>query len=246
MLSDPALRIGILYPDRMRPNGDHGNLLVLINRCRWRGIAVETASISMGETLDPAAFDLLLFGGGQDWPLQEAVAEDLKKTKERALREAAVRNVVMLATGGGYQLCGQYIETLEGKRIPGAGLLDMRTIDGRAPMTGAVILECGWLKPDTLVGFERHTGRSYLGRAAAPLGRRLLGRGNNGEDPSEGCRQRCVFGTNLHGPVLAHNPHFADHLIRLALQQRHGDYPLSRLDDTAEWDAHRKVMSNEE
>jgi len=83
MNNNITLRIGVLYPDRMRINGDYGNLLNLTNRCRWRGIEIETQSISLGDTLASAYFDLLLFGGGQDWRMQTFVADDLKKSKEQ-------------------------------------------------------------------------------------------------------------------------------------------------------------------
>ncbi len=54
MNNNITLRIGVLYPDRMRINGDYGNLLILTNRCRWRGIEIETQSISLGDTLASA------------------------------------------------------------------------------------------------------------------------------------------------------------------------------------------------
>lgn len=242
MITDVILRIAQLYPDRMSLNGDSGNLTVLTNRLRWRGLAFETTDVSVGDPLNSEGLDLILFGGGEDWIIQAAIAEDLKQTKERSLREAAIRNTVILATGGGYQLCGQYMETLEGKKIRGAGLLDLWTREGIKTMNGRVIVECRWLTPDLLVGMERHSGQSYLGRNATPLGRRVLGSGNNGEDPAEGCRNRHVFGSNLSGPVLACNPHFADHLLQLAIQRHIPDYTLPRLNDTAEWALHQQVL----
>lgn len=242
MITDIILRIAQLYPDRMAINGDNGNLTVLTNRLRWRGLAFETTHVSIGDQLNSEGLDLILFGGGEDWTIQTAIADDLKQTKERALREAAVRNAVILATGGGYQLCGQYMETLEGKKIPCAGLLDMWTKEGTTTMFGRAIVECRWLKPDMLVGTERHSGQCYLGRNATPLGRRVLGSGNNGDDPAEGCRNRHVFGANLFGPVLAYNPHFADYLLQLAIQRRIPGYTLSRLNDTTEWALHQQAM----
>lgn len=237
-----TLRIGVLYPDRMRINGDHGNLLILANRCRWRGIDIETHSISLGDPLAPDYFDLILFGGGQDWRMQTFVADDIKKSKEEALQEAATQKTVMLLTGGGYQLCGRYFESLDGERIPGVHLLDAWTVDSEAVMSGDIIIECEWLNPGTLVGFESHGGKTYLGPEARPLGRRIIGQGNNGEDAFEGCRTDHIFGTYLHGPVLPRNPHFTDHLIRLALKKRYDDVPLIPLGDELEWEAHQRVL----
>jgi CobQ-like glutamine amidotransferase family enzyme len=71
-----------------------------------------------------------------------------------------------------------------------------------------------------LTGFENHAGRSFLGPGLEPLGRVLHGGGNNGSDATEGARQGAVFGTYLHGPVLARNPALADLLLRKALKRR--------------------------
>jgi lipid II isoglutaminyl synthase (glutamine-hydrolysing) len=236
------LRIGVLYPDRMRINGDYGNLLILANRCRWRGIKIETQSISLGDPLDPTYFDLLLFGGGQDWRMQTFVADDLKKGKEEVLQQAAAEKTVMLLTGGGYQLCGKFFEAAQGARIPGVNLLDAWTIDNDEVMSGDIIIESDWLTPNTLVGFESHSGKTYLGPNGRPMGRRIIGQGNNGEDAFEGCRTDHIFGTYLHGPILPRNPHFTDYLIHLALKRRYDEVPLVPLDDELEWEAHQRVL----
>jgi len=73
----------------------------------------------------------------------------------------------------------------------------------------------------TLVGFENHGGRTYLG-TAKPLGRVLRGHGNNAEDHTEGAVYRNAYGTYLHGSLLPKNPHFADHLLALALERTYG------------------------
>ena len=74
---------------------------------------------------------------------------------------------------------------------------------------------------DTLVGFENHGGRTYLG-TAKPLGKVLKGHGNNAEDHTEGAVYRNAFGTYMHGSLLPKNPHFADHFIALALERTYG------------------------
>ncbi len=98
----------------------------------------------------------------------------------------------------------------------------------------------------TLVGFENHGGRTYLGPQARALGRVLAGHGNNGEDHREGCVHRNVFGTYVHGSLLPKNPHFADHLLHLALARRFGDGVcaalMTPLDDGLEWQAHDVML----
>lgn len=53
-----------------------------------------------------------------------------------------------------------------------------------------------------VVGFENHSGRTYLGQGVEPLGKMIKGFGNNGEDGTEGVRYKNTFGTYSHGPVL--------------------------------------------
>ena len=174
--------------------------------------------------------------------MQTFVADDLKKGKEEVLQQAAAEKTVMLLTGGGYQLCGKFFEAAEGARIPGVNLLDAWTIDNDEVMSGDIIIESAWLTPNTLVGFESHSGKTYLGPNGRPMGRRIIGRGNNGEDAFEGCRTDHIFGTYLHGPILPRNPHFTDYLIHLALKRRYDEVPLVPLDDELEWEAHQRVL----
>jgi CobQ-like glutamine amidotransferase family enzyme len=83
-----------------------------------------------------------------------------------------------------------------------------------------------------LVGFENHSGLTELGPGVRPLGRTLAGRGNNGRDQTEGAIRDNVFGSYLHGPVLAKSPGFADELLRRALARRGADTELEPLDDS--------------
>ena len=77
----------------------------------------------------------------------------------------------------------------------------------------------------TLVGFETHRGLTYLG-TSKPLGKVLKGSGNNAEDGTEGAVYRNAYGTYLHGSLLPKNPHFADHLLTLALQRKYSNQLL--------------------
>ncbi len=60
----------------------------------------------------------------------------------------------------------------------------------------------------------------------------MTGRGNNGRDRTEGAVRDNVFGTYLHGPVLAKSPRFADELLHRALIRRHSHINLEPLDDS--------------
>ncbi len=232
------LRVCALYPDLMNIYADRGNLLVLERRCAWRGICFELSSSSLGELLDPDAHDLFYLGGGQDRD-QRLCAEDLIATKRDSLHAASARGAIVLGVCGGYQLLG-HSYTLGEEQIPGAGLLDVRTVRDPGPrLIGNVAIEVsveGGGKTRVLAGFENHGGRTHLGEGAQPLGRVLKGHGNDGRSGFEGARLGSTIGTYLHGPLLPKNVWFADWLIAQALGI--GVDELTPLDDTLECEAH--------
>jgi CobQ-like glutamine amidotransferase family enzyme len=238
-----TLRICHLYPTLLSVAGDRGNVFAIQRRCEWRGLRTEVTDVPVGETAHFSDFDLIMFHGGQDKEMDVA-ARDLE-TKAAALRDAVESDVVVLAVCAGYQLLGHYYQPFKGPRLDGAGALDVRTEGGDTRFMNHIAIECEFVpgKPQTLVGFENHSGRTYLGPNAKPLGRILAGSGNNGEDGCEGARYRQVYGTYLHGPVLPKNPWLTDHLILQGLRHRYGDVaPLATLPDGAEERAHRAAL----
>ena len=223
----------------MNVYGDRGNILALTRRCRDREIAVEVTELSIGDRLDAPAHDLIFMGGAQDRD-QRRVADDLRSTKGAALREAVEAGVVALAVCGGYQLLGKYYRESTGVQLEGLGIFDLWTEHpgANAPrLIGNLVAELA--DGETLVGFENHGGRTYLGEQTKPLARVRSGHGNNGKDGSEGARYKNAFGTYLHGSLLPKNPRFADMLIELALRRRYGDdLTLAPIDDRIEEAAH--------
>jgi CobQ-like glutamine amidotransferase family enzyme len=93
------------------------------------------------------------------------------------------------------------------------------------------------------VAFENHSGRTYLGPGCAPLGKSLIGGGNNGEDGNEGAIYKTAYGCYLHGSLLPKNPALTDYLLQQALSRRHGPVDLAPLDDTLEQAAHRQAVA---
>jgi len=93
-----------------------------------------------------------------------------------------------------------------------------------------------------IVGFENHSGLTYLQGDTKPMGLITTGNGNNGKDKTEGAFYKNVFGTYLHGSFLPKNPHFTDYLIRLALERNYGKVELEPLNDEIEWTAHKKAV----
>lgn len=235
------LRVAHLYPKLMNIYGDRGNILCLQRRCQERGIDFQLRELELGDKLNPKEYDLIFAGGAQDRE-QRRVAVDLARVKGKPLKEAAALNITILAVCGGYQLMGRFYRTAEGEELPGAGILDMQTVHPGPQaqrFIGNVVVQ--W-NAATLVGFENHGGRTYLGEAVEPLGRVVSGFGNNGEDGFEGAVFRNVFGTYLHGSLLPKNPKFADHLIETALRRKHKEIRLSEIDDAIENAAHAAAV----
>jgi CobQ-like glutamine amidotransferase family enzyme len=224
------LRIAHLYPDLMSIYGDRGNVLALAQRARWRDIAVELRAFTAGQDFDPEWPDLWFFGGGQDQG-QDIVGADLAGPNGDALKASLANGAAALAVCGGYQLLGHEYAPENAPAIPGLGVLDVRTRAGTLRFVGNLVADA----PDgVLVGFENHSGRTYLGPLARPLGTVVVGNGNNGADKTEGAVQGKIVGTYSHGSCLPKNPWLADRLLTWALERRHGPQRLIPLDDREE------------
>ncbi len=235
---DLKISIAHLYPKLLNLYGDMGNIITLTKRCQWRGISVEIDNIGLGD--DIKEHDLYFIGGGQDKQQQE-VAEELFSHKD-FLHSERDKGAVFLGICGGYQLFGHYYQPFEGDKLKGISLMDAYTVAGKKRFIGNVTIETDFLNPKTLVGFENHSGLTYLENDTKPLGKTVVGNGNNSSDGFEGARYKNVFGTYLHGSLLPKNPHFADLLIELALEKRYGEkIKLEKLNDEFEYNAHKSV-----
>jgi CobQ-like glutamine amidotransferase family enzyme len=240
MAREKQLRIGWLYGHEMNIYGDRGNVLALARRAAWRGIDAPVRTIGIGEPLRAGEVDLLFWGGGQDRE-QIAVSKDLAGPKGRELVAAIEDDMPVLAICGGYQLLGHYYRPHDGDDLPGIGALDVTSVAGYERYIGNVVIETDDL--GALVGFENHSGKTYLGPGVRPLGRVRVGRGNNGEDGTEGARYKNVIGCYLHGALLPKNPRVADWLIAQALRRRYATETIAPLDDALEARAHDSVLA---
>ncbi len=237
-----VLKIGHLYPTLMSVAADRGNLFSIEKRCKWRGIGVEVDQIYVKQTPDFNKYDLLLFHGGADREM-ELASHDIQ-AKAPSLKDAVEANTTVLCVCAGYQLLGHYYKPFEGPELKGVGVLDMYTEAGGTRFMTHMALECdldGQGKK-ILVGYENHSGRTYLGEKARPLGKVLAGWGNNDKDKVEGATYKNVFGTYLHGPVLPKNPWFTDLLIQRGLEKRYGKVELTPLNDKEENAAHDAAL----
>ncbi|MDI6871871.1 MAG: glutamine amidotransferase [Bacillota bacterium] len=237
------LVIGHLYPELMGIYGDRGNVLALARRAAWHGHEVEVRHLARGERPHLASVDVLVLGGGQDKE-QVVVCEDLQGPLGGELRAAIEDGLVVLSICGGYQLLGHYYQPHRGDKLPGLSVFDAYTVAGPERFIGNVVISSPLLPEgaQTVVGFENHSGLTYLGPGVQPLGTVLKGKGNNGRDATEGAVYKNCFGTYLHGPVLPKNPRLVDHLLARALERRYGSAPLNPLDDRLEVAAHQAAV----
>ncbi|KGK85923.1 Cobyric acid synthase [bioreactor metagenome] len=238
------LNICHLYPDLLNVYGDIGNILILKYRAEKRGIKVNIDNISLNDEFDASKYDIVFFGGGQDYE-QSIVADDLKNTKKEALTEYVESGKVLLAICGGYQLLGKYYTTPDGEKLDGLGILDLYTEGGGTRFIGNTIILNEELN-QTYVGFENHSGRTYIGDLK-PLGKVIKGYGNNGEDGYEGCIYKNTYCTYFHGSLLSKNPELADLLINKALDNKCNNFKyvcLDAIDDTLELKAKNVVIKS--
>lgn len=214
-MSTSQLRVIWVYPDLLSTYGDQGNVLVVERRARQRGLAVERHDVRSDQPV-PTSGDIYLIGGGEDRP-QRLAAERLRR--DGGLARAADNGAILFSVCAGYQILGhEFINDL-GRREPGLGLLDVVSVRGTGERcVGDVLADIdGSLRLPPLTGFENHQGITQLGQGVRPFARVRLGNGNGTGDGTEGAWSGTVFGTYMHGPVLARNPQIADLLLRLTL-----------------------------
>ena len=237
------LNICHLYPDILNLYGDRGNIITMKRRLEGRGIKVNIDECSIGQPLNADKYDIFFIGGGQDFE-QEVLLRDLSSGKAQDIRTAVEEEKTFLAICGGYQMLGEHYKTWDGVQLDFIGAIGVHTIGAKERMIGNYMFRTTPESGDmVVVGFENHSGKTYLSEQVAPLGMMLSGNGNNGEDQTEGARYNNVFATYSHGSLLPKNPVLCDFILQTALNHRYdGAEPLAPLDDTLELNAHRYMQ----
>lgn len=233
-----TLTILHLYPKEMNLYGDHGNILALQKRCKWRGIDTKIINYEPGKIL-PKNPDIIFGGGGQDSG-QVKIQSDLQEIGPE-LKNWAEQGVPMLVICGLYQLFGNFFRTVDGNTVDGISIFDIETIANSERLIGNIVIDSS--KFGQIVGYENHSGLTKL-NDIEPLGTVQTGAGNNGTDHTEGAIYKNAIGTYLHGPLLPKNPKIADFLIKIALERKTGQpVTLEKLNDKLENKA-RKIAAS--
>lgn len=213
------LEIIRIHNELLGTYGDSGNADVLRFRAKLRKIPARITDISYLDPL-PKMGDIYLLGGAED------AAQLLSLTalrKGTILKRAANRGAVVLAICAGFQILGSKYITRD-EEIAGLGLLDVTTAPGDQRLVGDIAVQTK-LFESPLTGFENHSSVTTLGEWVEAFGTVLQGNGN-GIAGVDGAINGNVFGTYLHGPLLARNPEFADLLLERVIGA-----PISSVDD---------------
>ncbi len=225
-INDKTINLLQLYPRDMNIYGDWGNTLVLKRRLEWHGYRVNLMSYNPGDEF-PENVDLIVGGGGQDSG-QSKIGKDLLSQGPN-LKALADQGVPMLVICGLYQQFGHFFKTKDGETIEGIGLLDIETYGGNERLIGNILTENEDL--GSIIGYENHSGQTFLGKHVTPLGKVVIGAGNNVKDGYEGARYKNVIGSYLHGSILPKNPALADYLIEQAILRKYGEFYPQLIDD---------------
>ena len=213
------LEIIRIHNELLGTYGDRGNADVLKFRAGLRKIKARVTDISYLEPL-PLGADIYLLGGAED------AAQLLSLTalrKGSILARAARKGAVVLAICAGFQIIGESYTTRD-EEIAGPGLLNVKTTPGDKRLVGDIAIHSS-LFSEPLTGFENHSSVTTLGEGVQPFGTVITGNGN-GIAGVDGVISGNIFGTYLHGPVLACNPEFADLLLERALGE-----PIAQVED---------------
>ena len=216
-----SLVIVRLYHDLLGTYGDQGNAEILVHRAKARSLEVELVEVTPGMPV-PRSGDVYLLGGGEDGP-QSAALDMLRR--DGGLNYAAAGGATVLAICAGFQIIGESLPDSSGQKTSGLGLVDAHTVYDTSPRSvGELVIQPSRGGLPVLTGFENHQGLTQLGSEMPPLGIVRSGVGN-GFDKKEGVWHGNVFGSYMHGPVLARNPELADAVLQCAAG------PLKAFDD---------------
>jgi len=206
--------------------GDHGNTLVISQRAKWHGYTPNLLTYNPGDIF-PDTVDIIVGGGGQDSG-QDKIQEDLLSIKER-LSTLADNGTPMLMICGLYQLFGKFFKTQDGHIIQGIEILDIETHAGTERLIGNITTHSSQF--GDIIGYENHSGQTFLGSSVRPLATIIKGAGNNGQDDTEGAVYKNVIGSYIHGSLLPKNPAIADFLIEQAAIAKFGEFTPTVIDD---------------
>lgn len=240
-----------LYPQEMAIYGDIGNIIALKFKLEKLGFNVIVQNIDSKSENMPEKNDFIFIGGGAD-KNQVKISKHLLKFTEFIKDQIINKKTPLLSICGGYQLLGKEFITGNGQCLQGLEIFPVTT---KAPSdsvkercVGNIIINANFLD-GKLVGFENHSGQTIAcGENFTPLGKTVLGNGNNKKDQNEGCILYNAIGTYMHGPCLSKNPKLVDWFVQKILEnkglkKRQTQEMLENVDNFLENSAHQSIIN---
>ncbi len=217
-MNKPKLKLAWLYYDLLELYGDRGNIKAIEYLCDKSGIEITIDKITLNDDIDISGHDILFLGGGTDYA-QSLLYKDLLERKPQI--EKFLKNKgFALTICGGYQMFGKYYVAADGTKIEGLSIFDHYTEAGSERCIGNVIINSNLDGNEfTLVGFENHGGQTK--NVKNPLGKTIVGHGNETNAKYEGCLEPGFIGTYLHGPLLPKNPEITKYILEYVYKNKY-------------------------
>lgn len=234
------MRIEVLFPEYCNLFGDLFNIKYLqlclpeaerLDTHLWEEPALEAEG--------------LIYMGPMSESTQERVIKKLMPYRDR-LRELIEGGTAFLLTGNAMEVFGSYIETGDGGRIEGLGLLPLWARRDLMHRHNSVFL--GDWQGQEVTGFKSQFTMAWPTEDGAKSGAKSgalglfpvkKGVGLNKKCPYEGLHRNNLFATYLQGPILPLNPCFAKSLMeamgapeaKLAFAEEAGEAYRARVAD---------------
>ena len=226
------MRAEILFPEVCNLYGDLANIRYLKACCPELEI-IETDLKSRPRFLDEEV-DLVYMGSTTEKGL-ELAANALRTVKDE-LQTKLDEGQLMLVTGNGMDILGEYMESDEGWRVEGVGILPFCTRYQMMRRHNSFYL--GKFGDMDIVGFKSLFGLSYGAPEEDGLFATVRGIGRNESAAAEGWRKNNLLATHIIGPLLVLNPPLARYLLTLM----GADEPALAFEEAA-MDSYRKRVA---
>ena len=202
-----------LYYDIMNLYGENGNIRMLCRRLEDQGLEVELHKKTITDNIYFMSYDVIYCGAGIESNRNVCLKHLLQYRNE--LKDAFNAGKVMLFTGNSYEMLGSSLTDPEGNEFEGIGIFSFKAVEQRKNRyTGDVILNSElFSKP--FVGFINKCSVLEGLENSLFTVEKVIG---TIKDTKEGVYKNNLFGTQLTGPVLVKNPHFAEYFTKLILK----------------------------
>ena len=226
------MRAEILFPEVCNLYGDLANIRYLKACCPELEV-VETDLKSRPRFLDEEV-DLVYMGSTTEKGL-ELAANALRAVKDE-LTAKLDAGQLMLVTGNAPDILGEYMESDEGWRVEGVGILPCYTTYRMMKRHNSFFL--GKMGEMDIVGFKSLFGLNHGAPEEDALFITSRGIGRNESTTLEGWRKKNLLATSLIGPLLVLNPPLAAYILTLMGAQE----PAPAFEDAA-MDSYRKRVA---